>query len=142
MKPARVSLGFPKKLNLWGIELNQSGKNRLHRAKTLGLILSTLVYLVGCTGTSDSLQPSTQTSNASTSLAPQKIDDKLQLVAQLPAPSNTNGGKDQLIAPNDLLEVDVFQVDTLDKVVRVDASGRISLPLIGGVQASGKTLTR
>jgi len=38
------------------------------------------------------------------------------------------------------LEIDVFQVDSLDKTVRVDSTGRISLPLIGGVAAAGMTL--
>ncbi|MEM7302111.1 MAG: polysaccharide biosynthesis/export family protein [Pseudomonadota bacterium] len=45
-----------------------------------------------------------------------------------------------MVAENDLLEVDVFGVDELDRTSRVDASGRISLPLIGQVQAKGKTL--
>lgn len=41
------------------------------------------------------------------------------------------------LAPGDLLLVKVFQVDDLERTVRVDNQGRITLPLIGEVQASG-----
>jgi len=44
------------------------------------------------------------------------------------------------IGPNDLLLVKVFQVEDLEREVRVDNSGRISLPLIGTIQATGLTL--
>jgi polysaccharide export outer membrane protein len=67
--------------------------------------------------------------------------DGLREVAMLPAPANTNNGADVLVAVNDLLEVDVFQVDELDKTVRVEANGKISLPLIGAVVAAGRTIT-
>ena len=40
-------------------------------------------------------------------------------------------GTDQPLSAGDVLEVDVFQVDNLDRTVQIDASGRISLPLIG-----------
>jgi polysaccharide export outer membrane protein len=64
----------------------------------------------------------------------------LNVVRDLPAPSNASGGSDQPLASGDVLEVDVFQVDNLDRTVQVDASGRISLPLIGSVTAGGVTL--
>lgn len=44
------------------------------------------------------------------------------------------------IGPSDLLEIKVFQVEDLDREVRVDNAGEISLPLIGTVVASGKTI--
>lgn len=44
----------------------------------------------------------------------------------------------QRIAPLDLLAVRVFQVEELSGQFRVDADGRLTLPLIGGVQAAGK----
>lgn len=47
---------------------------------------------------------------------------------------------DYLIGPQDLLRLDVFGVEPLSKLsVRVNASGQISLPLIGRVQAAGLT---
>src|SRR5690606_34017473 len=62
-----------------------------------------------------------------------------RIVRELPAPSIAGGGE-QPISGSDVLEVDVFQVDDLDRTVQVDASGRISLPLIGAVAAAGKTV--
>ncbi len=38
-----------------------------------------------------------------------------------------------------MLEIDVFQVDQLDRTVQVDSSGYISLPLIGRIEAAGNS---
>ena len=46
---------------------------------------------------------------------------------------------DYKIGPQDTLDVNVFQVQDLSKEVRVETGGTILLPLIGQVQASGKT---
>lgn len=67
-------------------------------------------------------------------------DGDLEVVAALPPPAETNNGADELVAENDLIEVDVFQVDELDRTVRVDSKGQISLSLIGVVDARGKTI--
>jgi polysaccharide export outer membrane protein len=44
-----------------------------------------------------------------------------------------------LIGPLDVIYVDVFNVDALSRELQVDASGRISIPLIGSIDAGGKT---
>ena len=41
----------------------------------------------------------------------------------------------------DFLEISVYQVPDLSKTVKVAASGEISMPLIGVVQAGGKTIS-
>jgi polysaccharide export outer membrane protein len=64
----------------------------------------------------------------------------LRVVRDLPPPSNTQDGQEQPLAPNDVLEVDVFQADSLDRTVQIDAAGRINLPLIGAVDAAGKSV--
>ena len=46
---------------------------------------------------------------------------------------------DYRIGPNDLLNVVVFQVADLERDVRVDNAGQITLPLIGSVDAAGTT---
>lgn len=65
--------------------------------------------------------------------------DNLQTVTELPPPLNSQGGRLQFIAQNDVLEVDVFGVDELDRTVEVDSTGQISLPLVGQIVAAGKT---
>lgn len=64
----------------------------------------------------------------------------------LPAPDTTSasgaytGVSDYRIGALDLLQISVFQLDDLDREVRVNSSGMISLPLIGAVTAGGKTV--
>lgn len=41
------------------------------------------------------------------------------------------------LSPGDLLLVKVFQIDDLERQVRIDQNGHISLPLIGDVNAAG-----
>ncbi len=48
-------------------------------------------------------------------------------------------GADYLVGPNDLLEIEVFDLENLKRTVRVNAAGAISLPLIGGVVVAGLT---
>jgi len=93
------------------------------------------LFMTGCTSSSSSPDLAAGISTSSS-----KEAGDLRVVEVLPPPANTNNGTDVLISENDLLEVDVFQVDELDKEVRVDPSGKISLALIGPVNAAGKTI--
>ena len=64
----------------------------------------------------------------------------------LPAPDTTaasgayQGASDYRIGAQDLLAISVFGVQELNKEVRVNSNGQISLPLIGGVMAGGRTI--
>jgi polysaccharide biosynthesis/export protein len=60
----------------------------------------------------------------------------------LPAPNRDDliaADRPSLIGPLDTIVVDVFNVPELSREMQVDASGRISMPLIGAVEARGKT---
>jgi polysaccharide export outer membrane protein len=72
------------------------------------------------------------TANASGTEAP-----SLQSAVGAPAPQMKMD--DYQIGPHDLLDISVFQVPDLSRVVRVNSRGVISLPLIGAVQAGGLT---
>jgi polysaccharide export outer membrane protein len=48
-------------------------------------------------------------------------------------------GKDYRVGPNDLIEVDIFEMENLRRTVRVNAAGAVSLPLIGHVLVGGMT---
>lgn len=55
-------------------------------------------------------------------------------------PAGLDGGtQDYRIGPQDLLELQVFGIEALNRTVRVNSRGLISLPLIGVVQAAGLT---
>jgi polysaccharide export outer membrane protein len=47
--------------------------------------------------------------------------------------------EDYRIGPSDLIEISVFQVPELSRTVRVNASGAMTLPLVGQIQAGGLT---
>ncbi len=69
-----------------------------------------------------------------------------QTASTLPAPDTTSitgayeGGSDYRVGAQDLLEITVFGVPDLNRTVRVNSNGQISLPLIGGIQAGGRTI--
>ena len=68
------------------------------------------------------------------------------MAESLPAPDSTSasgayqGATDYRIGAQDLLSISVFGVQELAKDVRVNSNGQISLPLIGGVMAGGRTI--
>jgi polysaccharide biosynthesis/export protein len=67
------------------------------------------------------------------------------VTAQPTQPSSGGAGlapaSDYRIGTHDLLEIQVFGVDTLKREVRVNSKGVISLPLVGAVEVGGKTAT-
>ena len=46
---------------------------------------------------------------------------------------------DYRIAPRDILQIAVFQVQDLNNVVQVSEDGNVTLPLVGKVQVRGRT---
>lgn len=56
-----------------------------------------------------------------------------------PSYASLDVSKTYRIGPLDKLDISVFQVDELKTEAQVDASGNISLPLIGQLTAAGKT---
>lgn len=58
------------------------------------------------------------------------------------AKSNSNFTQsDYRISPQDVLDINVYQFPNLSRVVQVDGTGRVSLPLVGGVVAGGRTVS-
>lgn len=68
------------------------------------------------------------------------------VLAALPAPDSTSadgaysGASDYRIGAQDLLNISVFGVEELNKDVRVNSNGQVSLPLVGTVMAGGRTI--
>ncbi|MGB3470880.1 MAG: polysaccharide biosynthesis/export family protein [Erythrobacter sp.] len=63
-------------------------------------------------------------------------------LSEMPAPVRNDlvaEDRPSLIGPLDTIRVDVFDVPELSREVQVDASGRIAMPLIGTLDAGGKT---
>lgn len=77
--------------------------------------------------------------------APLESTQRLSVVpgsGVLPSPDRndlTAADRPSLIGPLDTIQVDVFNVPELSREMQVDASGRISMPLAGTIEARGKT---
>ena len=66
--------------------------------------------------------------------APQRVDGVDRLMA-----SATPGSHGYKVGPQDVLEISVFKVPELSRSVQVADTGSINLPLVGEVDAAGKT---
>lgn len=79
---------------------------------------------------------------ASTSIIGSGSDVTVLASETLPVPSRSDlaaSTRPYLIGPFDKLRIDVFEIEELQKTVQIDASGRLSFPLIGVIEASSKT---
>lgn len=96
--------------------------------RCLWLALPVLVLVTGCVGQQPLRSNATLTvmSDMQALPAPQRSD--------LTAPDRPS-----FVGPLDTVAVDVFNVPELTREVQVDAGGRISMPLIGTIEAGGKT---
>ncbi|MCP4317492.1 MAG: polysaccharide export protein [Hyphomicrobiales bacterium] len=108
----------------------------------IGRIAAALVLCLGasaCVSGSDSYNAgqSRTTNSMQAAAVPGAKAGNLRVVKVLPTPVQGGEGASQQIAKNDVLEIDVFQVDELDRTVQVNSNGLISLPLIGEIQAAG-----
>ena len=100
--------------------------------RTLAVLLLS-VALVAC-GTSTS-----QSVRSGTSKAVTATDELGEPDTRADSGAYT-GTSEYRVGPQDLLEISVFQVNDLNRTVRVNSNGQISLPLIGVVQAGGNTV--
>lgn len=96
--------------------------------KTLILLASTVVLATGCVR-SEPLR-----SSSSLAVLDGQTVMPAPMRADLAAPD-----RQSLIGPLDTINVDVFGIPDFTREVQVDASGRIAMPLIGTVDAGGKT---
>lgn len=96
-------------------------------------LLLVLALLAGC---------ATSTSNSVRSGSARAVT----ATTELGAPDSTSasgaytGASEYRVGAQDLLEISVFQVNELNRTVRVNSNGQISLPLVGMVVAGGKTV--
>jgi polysaccharide export outer membrane protein len=112
--------------------------------------LSAFSFLLAvCAGLALSACTSSQPSGSFTAVAPVATPVSLQTTGSTAAAVSAPGtaasmvaaqpGGDYRVGALDVLDVSVFQVPDLARTVQVSANGQISLPLIGAVDAAGKT---
>jgi polysaccharide export outer membrane protein len=103
----------------------------------LGALVFTLAgvtFAAGCAA--NAAQSSPQAPSKRTATSPADLERLRQIAAERakiqPAESYT-------IGEGDLLEINVFDLDEMNRTTRVASSGFVQLPMIGAVQAKGKT---
>lgn len=95
--------------------------------------LVSLTILSGCTSAATSFDDSSRLSDTVETVAVSETN--LQNL-----PLQTSHNSEGQIMAGDVLEISVYQVGELDRNVRVEQDGTISLLLIGQVQTAGKTV--
>jgi polysaccharide export outer membrane protein len=100
--------------------------------------------LAGCSASSNrvseaGLTQQAQMENAGRSTKTNSNSTQLSKVADAFASVSTPGSTAYKIGPQDVLEISVFKVPDLNRKVQVANSGSVNLPLVGEVQAAGKT---
>ena len=85
-------------------------------------LLALVILLAGCSATGSK-------NNASSNQLAKIVskDSSLKIVNELPLPDNSSGFDKVKISTNDLLEIKIFQVPDLNRTVRVEPNGNISL---------------
>ena len=71
---------------------------------------------------------------------PAAAPEKAPAPSAVAAPAGAGTAPNYVLAPNDLLEIKVFQESELDTTARISADGKLNLPLIGELAMGGKTV--
>ncbi|MFZ1324634.1 MAG: polysaccharide biosynthesis/export family protein [Candidatus Contendobacter sp.] len=103
------------------------------RSRLFFISLMLSVVWFGLAACANQSPPPTEAAPVAASPAP--IPQPVLAVTGPYAPS----AEDYRIGPQDLLELQVFSVEALNRTVRVNSRGYVSLPLVGLVQAAGLT---
>lgn len=103
--------------------------------KNLGSVLFALMALLGLAACARPPSSDADTSSASPTAVAPTVGSTAGAAIGKPVAAPVN----YQIGSGDLLKVEVFGVPDLNRSVRVNASGQISLPLIGAIQAGGLT---
>jgi len=94
-----------------------------------------VIFLAGC-----GASPEVKTSSPEDIMASSKKSDKLNEALMITAGSQqTPLEENYLIGPEDLLEIEAYNVEELKKTVRVNSQGDIALPLVGILSIKGLT---
>lgn len=98
------------------------------------LIFLGLAWAVGCGGSGLKVQPTQLLAQPEGQKAASQAQTQLLLQASRASLADF---RDYQVGPEDLLEVQVYNQDKLNRQVRVNGQGQISLPLVGDVQVGG-----
>jgi len=106
---------------------------------TLGLALMTgSLVLVGCAGPGAQMRPEQMADQVAALKKKAGSEEQNRLLMQAQA-KQISDQKDYQVGPEDLLNVQFFGNDNLNREIRVNGQGEISLPLVGDIKVAGKS---
>jgi polysaccharide biosynthesis/export protein len=123
----------------------QTGWLRQTLSRALTVVALTLATVIPATTAAQSPAPSRPSAEATAPASPSAPRVPAGPAGATPKPAQSaesalaSAVADYRIGTHDLLELQVFGVDQLNRTVRVNSSGLITLPLIGAVEVGGKT---
>lgn len=108
------------------------------RALRAGLVIGLGVLLCACaTGSATSTDVVQMQQSAQRRAETEQLNRQLAMMAN--ASSARTGATGYRVGPGDVLDIAVFQVEELNRKVRVSGSGTIDLPLLDELEVEGKT---
>lgn len=116
------------------------GRVRLTCVLGYTVLLELAVVLSGACPAQDRVPlPATAASSAQYDKTTKDYNGRLLELDRMLGASSASLSSDYRIGADDLLKISVFEAPEIDREVRVSASGTISLPLLGDLQAEGLT---
>ena len=103
------------------------------------IIILGLVFMAGCAAPS---QPALTAQALSRMEGPNQNNNLQQELMVQASQASLANYKDYQVGPEDLLDIVVFGQDDLNREVRVNGQGEITMPLVGVVKVAGLTPTR
>lgn len=100
-------------------------------------LLVTSFFVYGC-GTADYATKTPPTVDYATKKKTEKLNEAIILGTK----SQAKTAEDYVIGPEDVLEIDAYNIEELKKTVRVNSQGDIALPLVGVIRAKGMTISQ
>ncbi|MBI1816472.1 MAG: polysaccharide biosynthesis/export family protein [Deltaproteobacteria bacterium] len=114
--------------------------HRTPRLIGLALMVSATIALLGCPPPQQRWMAGMNTGPGVITPADEDVRASRQRLEDLRREREAAGiGRDYHIGPGDLVEINVFDTEDLDRTVRVSGAGYVTLPLIGAIKADGLT---
>ena len=125
---------------MWGGRMVLNTIRRIPTFPPLSLSLSLILLIASCvsgpTPKEEIISPEKTRTEIESSKQVKAMNERI-LMSSLS--SRRDPYRDYKIGPEDLLEISVFEVEKLNKTVRVSSQGNISLPLLGVLRVKGLT---
>lgn len=114
----------------------RNGETRVCKQAAVVLLLMGLVVLGGCSGPSQQVLTAQALSQMKAPNPNKELHQQLMVQA---SQASLAGYKDYKVGPEDRLEISIYGQEKMNRVLRVNGQGEITMPLVGVVKVAGST---